>query len=123
MKLLNQITFLVILTILVSCEKDQDDFRDQYVGRYQVKETISSYGIYDYNPYSRTRDTVIRVDYGNTDTTLLLLGREIWLNDEGYFNDYHYGCRLWNDSLSSYYMNGGLGGGQYESYVGFRVGK
>ena len=123
MKFRKQIFILVILSIVASCEKDQEDFRDQYVDRYQVMETISSYGIYDYNPYTRTRDTVIRVDYGDTDTTLLLLGREIWLDKDGYFSEYHYGCRLWNDSIWSYFMNGGLGGGQYENYVGYRIGK
>ncbi len=124
---LNRIHALVLFTLLVfaSCdtgEADPDDFRDQYVGNYQVHETISSYGFPECGePYSRERDTVIRVNYGESDTTLFVLGREVWLDSTGSFYAYHYGLRLWNDSIRSTFMNGGLGCGQYEVYEGVRI--
>ena len=95
---------------------------DQYVGNYLVHETIRSYGFPECGePYSRERDTVIRVDYGESDTTLFVLGREVLLDSTGSYYGYHYGLRLWNDSLRSTFMNGGLGCGQYEIYEGVRI--
>ncbi|MBA7544930.1 hypothetical protein ES705_37291 [subsurface metagenome] len=109
----------------MSCGKSDSkpsDFRDKYIGKYQVHEWISSYGFPDCGePYSRERDTIIRVIYGETDSTLIVLGRVVWLDSSGYFSDYHYGLRLWNDSIWSYYMNGGLGCGQIEIYEGYKI--
>ena len=124
---LPRIYAVVWLTLLVlgSCESggtDPEDFRDRYVGNYLVRETIRSYGFPECGePYSRERDTVIRVNYGESDTTLFVLGREVWLDSTGSFYDYHYGLRLWNDSIWSTFMNGGLGCGQYETYEGVRI--
>lgn len=108
-----------------SCKKDKSepfDFRSKYIGLYQVKERISSYGFIECGePYSREKDTIIEVINGNTDSTIIVLGREVWLDSLGYFDDYHYGLRLWNDSIRSYFMNGGLGCGHYEVYEGYRI--
>lgn len=103
-------------------ETEPEDFRDQYTGKYLTHESISSYGFPECGEYyHRERDTVIIVDYGNSDSTLLVLGREVWLDSAGRYYDYHYGLTMRNDSLWSYYMNGGLGCGQYESYEGVRI--
>jgi len=120
------IGFILATIILFSCDDEPSgpkDFRDQYVGKYQVHESISSYGWPDMNgeSYSRERDTVILVDYGNSDTTLIVLGREVWLDTTGSYYDYHYSLRMRDDSLWSFFMNGGLGGGQYEIYEGVRI--
>lgn len=122
-----RICVIVWLTLLVfaSCDSwdvEPEDFRDQYVGSYQVHETISSYGFPECGePYCRERDTVIQVSYGESDTTLFVLGREVWLDSTGSYYAYHYGLRLWNDSIRSTFMNGGLGCGQYEVYEGVRI--
>lgn len=120
------ISFILVMgLILISCGKDEinlNDFRDKYIGQYQVHERISSYGFPECGePYSRERDTVICVTYGDTDTTLHVLGRDAWLDSTGRYYDYHYGLRLWNDSIYSYFMNGGLGCGQNEVYEGYRI--
>jgi hypothetical protein len=50
-----------------------------------------------------------------------VLGREVYLDSTGHYYAYHYSLRLWNDSISSTFMNGGLGCGQYEIYKGYRI--
>ena len=115
---------LAIFTI--SCHKDNDndepvkpaDFRDIYIGKYQVKETINCYG--PCGTCSSVRDTVISVNYGLTDSTLSVLGRDVFLDSTGFYGAYHYGLRLWDDSISSNFMNGGLGCGQYIWHKGYR---
>ncbi len=52
---------------------------------------------------------------------IIVLGREVCLDSTGWFNAYHYGLHLWNDSIWSYFMNGGLGCGRYEIYYGYRI--
>ena len=113
----------IILTVsitLSSCDCHLNDFRNPYIGRYQVHVAINSYGTC-WEPYSNEYDTIISVTYGESDSSLLLMGREIYLDADGYFYEYHYGCRLWSDSVWSSYMNGGLGCGQYETYLGHKI--
>ena len=108
-----------------SCDKvgsGPSDFRDMYTGKYQVHETIYSYGFpVCGEPYFSERDTIISVSYGYTDSTLLVLGRDIYVDSTGRGYDYHYGLRFRNDSIFSYFMNGGLGCGQYENHEGIRI--
>jgi hypothetical protein len=105
-----------------SCKKadhESTDFRNKFTGRYQVTERINCYGLC--GTCSSLRDTVIAVNIGLTDSTLNVLGRDVYLDSTGHYYSYHYGLRLWNDSIPSGYMNGGLGCGQYETYIGFRI--
>ncbi|PKP31747.1 MAG: hypothetical protein CVT99_08325 [Bacteroidetes bacterium HGW-Bacteroidetes-16] len=60
---------------------------------------------------------MIIVNYGQNDATLNVLGREVLLDSLGKHYTYHYGLRLWNDSITSHNRNGGLGCGQNEDYV------
>ncbi|MDX2432741.1 MAG: hypothetical protein QNK35_17520 [Bacteroides sp.] len=125
-KRISVVVFMILYgLVLNSCNKDDnkpDDFRDKYIGQYQVHEKISSYGFPECGePYSREKDTIIVVNYGNTDSTLDVLGRDVYLDSAGNYYDYHYGLRLWNDSISSYFMNGGLGCGRNEVYKGYRI--
>lgn len=118
------IGFIFFGMVLISCHKKDEpdvstDFRDKYIGKYQVIETITCYGPCD--TCSSIKDTVISVNYGATDSTILVLGRDVFLDSTGSYYAYHYGLRLWNDSISSNYMNGGLGCGQYELYIGGRI--
>ena len=124
MRLTIVLTLIIICSGLFfnSCHKDENksiDFRDKYLGKYQVELSIRCYG--PCFTCSSLRDTVIVVDYGLTDSTLSVLGREVSLDSAGYYSAYHYGLRLWNDSISSMFMNGGLGCGQYEVYTGYRI--
>lgn len=118
-------TILVIFLAffsLTSCDKEDStpsDFRDEFRGQYQCRETISCYG--SCGTCSTVRDTVISINYGNTDSTIVVLGREVWLDTAGSYYAYHYGLTFRNDSIFSTYMNGGLGCGQYESYVGVKI--
>lgn len=108
--------------IFNSCDKDDNksnDFRDKYIGKYQVKENMNCYGACGSCSYQR--DTVIGINYGLTDSTLNVLGRDVYLDSTGSYYSYHYGLRLWNDSISSTFMNGGLGCGRYETYKGFKI--
>lgn len=121
-RLTSIITFYGLL--FLSCDKDEIkpiDFRDKYIGIYQVQERIISYGDPQCGEYYYEKDTVISITYGDTDTTLKVLGRDVWLDSAGRYDDYHYGLRLWNDSISSHFMNGGLGCGQHEIYEGYRI--
>lgn len=116
--------FLFSFVVFSSCEKEEkpDDLRAKYVGKYQVHEKISSYGFPECGePFSREKDTIISVIYGNTDSTLIVLDREVYLDSAGYYYDYHYGLRLWNDSIYSHFMNGGLGCGKNEVYEGYKI--
>jgi hypothetical protein len=107
--------------ILNACDNNGNDpdFRDQYVGKYQVTEKITCYG--PCRTCASLKDTVIIVDYGLTDTTLSVLGRDVFLDSDGFYSAYHYGLWLRNDSIWSYNMNGGLGCGQYENHEGVRI--
>lgn len=110
------------IMIFISCDKDDtkpSDFRDKYIGMYQVKEEINCYG--SCQSCSSQRDTVIKVNYGLTDSTLNVLGRDVYLNSTGSYHNYHYTLRFWNDSISSIFRNGGLGCGQYETHKGLKI--
>lgn len=112
-------TLIILSFITLSCEKDAKDFRNKYTGKYLVTEEVSCYG-----PCStcyRLKDTIISVEYGETKQSLSVLGRDVTLDSMGYYHDYHYGLRLWNDSIWSYFMNGGLGCGQRIIYTGAKI--
>ena len=107
------------LLSVISCEKDNTDFRRAFVGQYQVEEKITCYG--ECFTCQTTRDTIIIVDYGFHKNTLYVLGREVELDSDGNYLSYHYSLHMSNDSLFSNYMNGGLGCGQTEIYKGIRI--
>jgi hypothetical protein len=117
--------FFFIGLLFNSCEKYENnptEFREGYIGQYQVHETISSYTFPGCGePYSLEKDTVISASYGDTDTTLNILGRDVFLDLTGRYNDYHYGLIIWSGSISSYFLNGVLGCGQSENYKGYRI--
>ncbi len=116
------VVLIAFFILIISCENginEPTDFRDKYIGKYQVIEKISCYG--PCSTCSSQKDTVIVVNYGLTDLTLSVLGRDVKVDSSGWYSTYHYGLRLWNDSINSYFMNGGLGCGQYELYEGFRI--
>jgi hypothetical protein len=116
-----KISFLFVFMCMISCNKDKlDDIRKIYIGKYQVVEKISGYGIC-FPLDLIVKDTVISINYGLTDSTLSVLGRDVYLDSEGFCNQYHYWLRLWNDSISSTFMNGGLGCGKYEKYEGYKI--
>lgn len=114
---------------IFSCQKDNSveetittvDFRDAFIGKYEVVESINCYG--PCYTCSSQKDTIISITYGQTDSTLNVLGRDVFLDADGYYYAYHYGLRMWNDSISSSSMNGGLGCGQYVNHVGRRISK
>jgi len=120
MKKLINIIFLIL--ILFSCNKENNNLNknlSNYIGKYQ---TVSKFTTFGAMPYSNIeKDTIISVDYGNSDTTLIVLNREVWLDKNREFYDYHYGLQFRNDSIFSTFMNGGLGGGNYEYYVGYKI--
>jgi len=115
---------LVWLVLWAGCSKDRlikNDFRNKYVGKYQVVKNIDSYGpCWDLHT---KMDTVISVKYGDSDSTLFVLGREVNLNNNGFYGEYHYSLRIWNDSIRSYFMDGGLGCGNYIIHEGYRIDK
>jgi hypothetical protein len=113
-------TTVCLGAVFNSCNEEKTvDFREEYIGDYAVVETTECYG--PYNTCFSDKDTVITVSYGLTDTTLNVLDREVWLDSNGRFYDYHYELRLWNDRIYSRFMNGGLGLGQYETYEGYKI--
>jgi hypothetical protein len=121
---MNKIIPVIFLAFffLTACDKEDNtpsDLRDEFRGQYQCRETVSCYG--SCGTCSTVRDTIISIDYGNSDSTITVLGREVWLDSAGSYSAYHYGLYFRNDSIFSNYMNGGLGCGQYESYVGVKI--
>jgi hypothetical protein len=121
---MNRISLIVVLAFAVfsACKKDcntPSDFRDVWRGQYQCVETVNCYG--PCFTCSSTRDTIISVDFGTTDSTLSVLGREVWLDSGGSYYAYHYGLNFRNDSIFSNYMSGGLGCGSYISHVGVKI--
>lgn len=108
-----------------SCKKDKSispDFRIKYIGKYQCVEKIYSYGSYLCgDSYSFEKDTIISVSYGKTDSTLNVLGRDVYLDSMDVYLAYHYSLSFRNDSIRSFFTNGGIGCGQYEVYSGKRI--
>lgn len=98
-----------------------EDTRLKFVGQYKVVEKIYSYGDPKCGSYSSTRDTIISVKTGATDSTIAVLGRDVYLDSNNEYYAYHYGLQFRNDSIFSTYMNGGLGCGQYEVYTGVKL--
>ena len=123
MKKITLVVFMIFCGFIFdTCTKDGNkptDYRDKYTGKYKGSLIISCYGPCD-TCYTK-KDTSITVKYGLTDSTLNVLGREVRLDSTGEYYTYHYVLRLWNDSISSFYMNGGLGCGQHEIYQGVRI--
>lgn len=117
------ISFTLLISFIFSCKKDDgNDFRNKYIGKYKVHERISSYGSPSCGePYNYEKDTVISVNYGSTDSTLSVLNRDVLLDSDGNYYAYHYGLRMWNDSISSNFMNGGLGCGEYVVHIGYKI--
>jgi len=115
------ILIFLIMAYIGGCEKlvDNEDYRAAFVGKYQVTKEISCYGPCG-SCYSM-KDTIISVRYGDSDSTIFILGRELKIDTAGVYDGYHYGLRLWNDSIRSYFMSGGLGCGQYIKYEGFKI--
>lgn len=116
------VSLILFILSLSACKKDSElsDYRFDYVGKYQTLCRVSSYGIYPAS-YSET-DTVLSVDYGSEDSTIIVLGNQIKANINGvsyYF--YHGSITINNDTLKAFYMSGGLGGGQNISYEGYRI--
>ena len=122
----------VVIIALASCEDDKyapvsipqpipetPDFRDSIIGKYSVIEIISCYG--PCGACYSTKDTTISVNYGVTDSTYNVLGWDAYLGTTGTYTAYHYGLTFRNDSIFSYFMNGGLGCGQNVSHVGVRT--
>ena len=99
-----RLLFLLLFSIVIfsSCEKEfwKKDFRKKYVGIYQVTEKLTVYGSPNcpLGPDSE-KDTVIIVDYGSKKNTLFVLGREVELDEDGYYYAYRFGLRIWNDSI------------------------
>jgi hypothetical protein len=108
-----------LFLFLNSCEKDKPDSRDKYIGDYAVLQSVNCYGPCGNCSYQR--DTVIRVGYGKTDTTLNVLGRDIYLEADGVCAGYHLSIKILDGYLSASFMNGGLGCGTYENYEGNKI--
>ena len=106
-----------------SCDKDENkpiDFRDKYIGKYQVNEKINCYGICP--ACTSQKDTIIVVNYGLTDSTISVLGRDLWLDSTGrYAAGYHDYLSLWNDSIYSHFRIGGLGCPTVYIHEGYRI--
>ena len=108
--------------VFVSCNKD---IHEKYVGDYLVHEHIYSYGSeYCGEHFSFEKDTIITVLPGNTKKKIIVLGREVELNDDGEFTDYSstdYFLSIRNDSIMSYEKFGGNECGRYEKYNGNKI--
>jgi hypothetical protein len=118
-------SFLLVSALLIfiftSCEKAfwKKDYRDKFVGKYQVTEEKRSYGPCGFENY--LRDTLIIVDYGNSDSLLVVLGRDVYPDKNGYYRTYDHEVRFRNDSILSRYKFGGLGCGYYITHEGKRI--
>lgn len=121
--------FLFTLLLLVmGCKKEQTDnpsnpiVKYNPIGKYKVIQHISSSGTWpDTNSFI---DTFLSVTHGKTDTTYFFLGREIFLDESGYYQWTHFfSCRLWNDSLISNYAGINNTGAIFISYEGVRISK
>lgn len=116
-----RIAWLVPAAILVciSCrkEKSSTDFRDAYTGTYKVLLSVNCYGC---STCAYQKDTTLQVKKGSSDSSILVLGREIILDAEGRYTESRFGVHLWNDSLYISYLNGTLGCGQREVYQGLK---
>ncbi|MFY8020416.1 MAG: hypothetical protein ACOVP1_04435 [Bacteroidia bacterium] len=124
---MNKISLLFFsFLILSSCEKDSPifvDFRDQLIGKYQVKEEKFCYGPCG-DCYS-LRDTTLSVYYGSTASSirLSLSDREFQLDENGVYAGQYFNMRLWKDSIYTYTRNGGLGCGCVLINEGYRISK
>lgn len=117
------ILLLISGLIFLSCNKEDDkknDFRNKYIGKYAVHEEVSNF-LGDSGSSSHEIDEIISVNYGETDSTLNVLDRDVYLDSNGEFHAYKFSLRIWNDSITSYYRWGGLGGGGSSETTGYKI--
>jgi hypothetical protein len=106
--------FILLIVFSIGCNQEETvveiidpDFInliDQYVGEYNVTETFESYGFQGGCPdpiYSQ-KDTIITITSGNSDTTIIVLGREVSINSLGRYSDYHYDLYIENEVYEGY---------------------
>jgi hypothetical protein len=118
----------VVFFMLNGCASDKDDFtdfRNKYIGKYQVKEMQKNYREPDDDVYSFLRDTIISVNYGNSDSTVEVIGRDVKLNSKGYYSSSYFAMRIWNDSIYCFTIpfEGEDEDGRCEIYSGHRISK
>lgn len=106
------------LIVLVGCRYD-DEVSIRYIGKYRCVHTSSCYGALG-NCYSQQVET-LSVRQGATDSTFAVFGGDYYLDAAGCCSGYHFGFCFSGDSLHANFMNGGLGGGVYESYEGVKI--
>jgi hypothetical protein len=114
---------LFTIFFMVCCQKEDTakDYRAAFTGTYAAKETTTCYGAMG-NCYHES-DSIIYVIPGDSDSTILVLGRMISIATDGIYTAYHYGLQFRSDSIFSNLMVGGLGGGTYVKHVGKRISK
>lgn len=111
----------VLITFNHSCRKDTLPHYEssKFVGKYLVTITANKSGQYCQTPANLpTRTEIIIVDYGNTDSTINVFGKETYLNMEG--NDPKSTLKIWDDTFSFGYSDGPLGCKIYYTYKGER---
>jgi len=123
---MNRFLIVVSFTALllpICCKKDDTvkDYRSAFIGTYDVKETTNCYGAMGDCFYEK--DTIIYVTEGEGDSTISVLGRTVNIYPDGNYSAYHYSLQFRNDSIFSFFMNGGLGAGTYIRHEGKRISK
>ena len=111
--------------IIFNCRKEKInshlDYRSNFTGKYKTKYQVSCYG--PCWTCNTVKDTIISVVSAAADSSITVLGRTFKIDISGEYYSYHYGLTFRHDSIFSTYMNGGLGCGAYETYIGYRISK
>lgn len=127
-----RLTYLLLLSILfVCCQKDHSppqppvevDYRDAFVGKYQVQVHTQCYG----NPQTCNcnfiTDTTFCVNY-SLDSTISFLGKDHTLHADGTIDATGYiNAKIVGDSIFFYWSNGALGCQVSKIYKGKKISK
>lgn len=121
------IIYFAIVILFFSCNKNDEnptDSRDKYIGQYAVWHIINKNGPIEKcgENYYLKNDTIINVSYGETDTTLNILGRDVYLDSLGWFNTEYFNLKLWDKDISIYIENKtSIWCTTYQEYQGHRI--
>lgn len=114
------VLLLSISSLLVSCEKEVTDFREEYAGVYQVAESYGSFGSCERST-AWEEETTVQVSYGSTDRSLIIRDWEFELDENAeYFGPAIY-IRLSGGALFLSQKDEEQACGLYRQLEGYRI--
>lgn len=104
---------LSCLVLSSSCKEEQT-----FVDQYEVTHTETTVsGCFS----TIISQIVLNVTYGEDNSLVTVLDREVQLDSEGSFDEQEFRGQIWNDEIEIYVEEGGGSCSQIDIYEGFKI--